>query len=506
MFATDAGSQDTWGGDLQLRHLQLRHQRPDTWLVQSGTLWQQLVPPGSNTGATVSPTAVSRSISSTRLRVTRSNNCNGTAPQLREDNKYVSLMIDSGAATHVCLPTVVCNTVPTQQLEHGTGPHLRTVTNQLIKLFRHRWVACQHIAGNKLSHLSMFVKLNGQFLHLQGWWNKVSNLHWVTMPDYSATKDLTAQWRTETACSSYKQKSQHYQKEQGYGHTAHSKDRLAGCTDCNLHHKALRTQGTQETTSQGAQAIQEDALHTAGTQCPVPTEQLEDYRRTTIKFKHCFGDECQTMGAPNRQQQQMWKGEAAFRIKKGTTLPQTLQQQLTTKTQPQTAPHAVTPRKQHHQEYGSQQHHTPPEVQLDKGFLVLQQGTPQLNNHYALGSSTQLNNFQDPSQGATRGSGLARIQAQANPSQGSTTRLSEQGQSEVRHFLNIQPATTGPSHRSMNMEDTSISTATPALTTPITMSRRSRAQHKRVNSKAEKQLSQHHLWLHHRHIRRDQHC
>ena len=45
---------------------------------------------------------------------------------------------------------------------------------------------------------------------------------------------------------------------------------------------------------------------TSRTQCPIPTEQLEDYRRTTIKFKdgtlNTFDDKCQTMDAPNKAQ------------------------------------------------------------------------------------------------------------------------------------------------------------------------------------------------------------
>ena len=71
-----------------------------------------------------------RSLSSTRLRIAMI----GTAQQPTEDNKWVSLMIDSGAATHVCSPWLAPQ-FPLHQLEHGMGPQLRTVTNQHIKLF-----------------------------------------------------------------------------------------------------------------------------------------------------------------------------------------------------------------------------------------------------------------------------------------------------------------------------------------------------------------------------------
>ena len=60
------------------------------------------------------------------------------------------------------------------------------------------------------------------------------------------------------------------------------------------------------------QAVQEDRLFApARTQCPVPTQQLQDYK--PFRFKdgtaNTFEDKYQTMGVPNRAQQQMWKGE-----------------------------------------------------------------------------------------------------------------------------------------------------------------------------------------------------
>ena len=57
----------------------------------------------------------------------------GAREQPQEDNKRVNLMIDSGAATHVC-PLWFVSQFPLHQLARGTGPQLRTVTNQHIKL------------------------------------------------------------------------------------------------------------------------------------------------------------------------------------------------------------------------------------------------------------------------------------------------------------------------------------------------------------------------------------
>ena len=73
----------------------------------------------------------------------------GTAQQPTEDNKWVSLMIDSGATTHVC-PLWFAPQFPLHQLEHGTGPQLRTVTNQHIKLFGYRWVCMTNHSGQQI--------------------------------------------------------------------------------------------------------------------------------------------------------------------------------------------------------------------------------------------------------------------------------------------------------------------------------------------------------------------
>ena len=73
----------------------------------------------------------------------------GATQQPQEDNKRVSLMIDSGAATHVC-PLWFASQFPLHQLAHGTGPQLRTATNQHIKLHGYRWVCMTNHSGQQI--------------------------------------------------------------------------------------------------------------------------------------------------------------------------------------------------------------------------------------------------------------------------------------------------------------------------------------------------------------------
>ena len=73
------------------------------------------------------------------------------------------------------------------------------------------------------------------------------------------------------------------------------------------------------------------------TQCPVSTDRLENYRRTTIKGENgttrTIEDRYQNLDNPNQAQPTLWKGETVFRLKKGTALPDALQQQLAARQQ-----------------------------------------------------------------------------------------------------------------------------------------------------------------------------
>ena len=73
----------------------------------------------------------------------------GPAQQPTEDNKWVTLMIDSGAATHVCL-LWFASQLPLHQRAHGTGPQLRTVTNEHTRLFGYRWVCMTNHSGQQI--------------------------------------------------------------------------------------------------------------------------------------------------------------------------------------------------------------------------------------------------------------------------------------------------------------------------------------------------------------------
>ena len=64
-------------------------------------------------------------------------------------NRYIDLMIDSGAAAHVCPPWFATES-QIQPLTPENGPQLRTVTNQPIKLHGYKWVRMNYINEQRI--------------------------------------------------------------------------------------------------------------------------------------------------------------------------------------------------------------------------------------------------------------------------------------------------------------------------------------------------------------------
>ena len=128
MFATDVDNQDTW------RRVAIYNQD------QSQMHQLALPQPPQVADASVVPISGLHEVTIAMI---------GTTQQPQEDNKWVNLMIDSGAATHVC-PLWFAPQFPLHQQAHGTGSQLRTVTNQHFKLHGYRWVCVTNHSGQQI--------------------------------------------------------------------------------------------------------------------------------------------------------------------------------------------------------------------------------------------------------------------------------------------------------------------------------------------------------------------
>ena len=65
------------------------------------------------------------------------NNQHQQTHRREQQDGLVNLMVDSGAATHVC-PLWFGNSFPLHRLQRGEGPQLRTVTDDNIQLHGYR--------------------------------------------------------------------------------------------------------------------------------------------------------------------------------------------------------------------------------------------------------------------------------------------------------------------------------------------------------------------------------
>ena len=168
---------------------------------------------------------------------------------------------------------MVCVTIPTTPTSAWHGTATQSSDRPARQTFR------VQMGLRDKPQRQQIVKLNSQFFRLQGWWNKVSNLHWMTIQDYSASKVSTAHWRTEMACSSYKQKSQHCQKEQSYRYTTQNKDRLA----CSADHNAFTPQGPADIGYAGD--YWEDTFHTVKNTVSSPSRAQPSDSRTVQRIR-----------------------------------------------------------------------------------------------------------------------------------------------------------------------------------------------------------------------------
>ena len=79
---------------------------------------------------------------------------------VHSDNK-VEIMIDSGAATHVC-PTWFAPDSPLYTLQQGQGPNLRTATDEEITIHRYKWVL---MTNQQLPNSSTILRVWRQTTH-----------------------------------------------------------------------------------------------------------------------------------------------------------------------------------------------------------------------------------------------------------------------------------------------------------------------------------------------------
>ena len=259
---------------------------------------------------------------------------------------------------------------------------LRAVTNQRIKLFGHRWACMTNHSGPQIVIPFYVCDVRQPILSVTRLVEQGFQLTLDDNPRLQHTKGFSS--TLENRDGLFFLQAEITTLPKGTKLQIHSTEQ--GQIGMIAPTTTLTPQGPADTGYAGDYWQFNAQGEPSITQCPVPAEQLEDYRRTTVRPKdgttNTFEDKYQTMEEPNKAQQQIWKGETACRIKKGTTLPGTLQQQFATKTQPKSAPQKVTPQVTHsNPRTRLREKTTPPTVrdpaaaahtQLDKDYHILQ--------------------------------------------------------------------------------------------------------------------------------------
>ena len=245
-----------------------------------------------------------------------------TAQQGSTNNRYIDLMIDCGAATHVCPPWFATES-QLQPLTQENGPQLRAVTNQPIKLHGYKWVCMNNINGQRVvipfyvcdikqpilsvtrlieQGFQIVLDDNPRIHHDKGFDSSLTRSHGLLFLQAEIT---TLPQGTELKVDSTEQ-----------GQVA----MIAPTT-------ALTPQGAQYTgyagdywqfNSQGElvrvhRQYRKTMFTPTRTQRPVSTDRLENYRRTMIKGENgatrTIEDRYQHLDNPNQAQPTLWKGE-----------------------------------------------------------------------------------------------------------------------------------------------------------------------------------------------------
>ena len=254
--------------------------------------------------------------------------------QQRGDNE-VDIMIDSGAATHVC-PTWFAPDTPLYPLQHGQGPRLRTATDEDIPVHGYKWVY-MHNTNKQTIVVPFYVCdvtqpiMSVTRLAEQGFNTQLNETPTITHTKgfNSALKQREGLYFLPVVLITLPANLRLEVNQTAEGTTA----RIAPVTLTPTGMEVLRNKNDLWTfNSQGflvrVHRTTRKALFMPDSRCPVPTERLENYRRTIIQRPNNNTEVIEEayQDLDKKQQKRIiqgnnWTGETWFKVKRGTILP-----------------------------------------------------------------------------------------------------------------------------------------------------------------------------------------
>ena len=250
---------------------------------------------------------------------------------VHSDNK-VEIMIDSGAATHVC-PTWFAPDSPLYTLQQGQGPNLRTATDESITIHGYKWVLMTNQHNYRIAVPFYVCDVRLPIMSVTRLTEQGFDIQFTDNPTMSHSKGFHANLvqRAELFYLPMQLVNipGNMRLEVNETDTAY----ITPVTITPTGMEIVRNRNDTWTfNSQGflvrTHRTTRKALFVPDSRCPIPTERLENYRRTIVHRQNGnnedFEDKYQDLNKSQQNrvlQGQTWTGETWFRVKRGTPLP-----------------------------------------------------------------------------------------------------------------------------------------------------------------------------------------
>ena len=301
---------------------------------QSYAQQQQALPPPQQTQQHLQE----RSISTLHFvtAVTPSDNSMTTA-FINEANSHTEaeIMIDSGAATHVCPPWFAQNS-PLYTLQQGQGPSLRTATDEEINMYGYKWVLMANNDNYKIVVPFYVCDVKQPIMSVTRLTKQGFNIQFKDTPTMSHSRGFYSNLVKRSELFYLPMKLVTSQANMKLDISMTGTTGSAAITPVTITPTGMEVVRNRNDTwtfnTQGFRVrthrTTRKALFVPDSRCPIPTDRLENYRRTIVYRQNGnnedFEDKYQDL---NKSQQKRvlqgptWTGETWFRVKKGTILP-----------------------------------------------------------------------------------------------------------------------------------------------------------------------------------------
>ena len=245
------------------------------------------------------------------------------------------LMIDSGAATHVC-PFWFASTTPTYDIPEHVRPNLRTATEDPIKVYGYKWVYMTNESNQQIVIPFYVCWVSQPILSVTRLTEQGFTIHLSEQPTITHLNGFEAKLRAKEGTyflpvnntgTPPNYKLDVHETQQGIKATVSPITLTPEGTQWVKHQHDIWTYNGQGYLVRLHKAKRR-ATYMPDQQCPVPMDKLEDYRRTIAhKQDETTEDFVEQLHSLDHSKQKRkldiaWKGETWFKVKKDARPPQ----------------------------------------------------------------------------------------------------------------------------------------------------------------------------------------